>query len=282
MMPSAATDIVAAFTNIEDALNQLCLHLHDDLAAYPVWVANGRGELVNDRDRIIYAWKHFKPVQGTKPQNTFACPGAVSGTLNTLKLVQIVNEAKDNLRVLVDAYMRHLDIQDTSIVRQLLASHGYPAIKLLQVYRHIKTITYHPRRIAFTQTRHNAHESITLQQARQRLSEVGYGLHIDIQQTKLNLLSIPAKLAIHRELGPFWAVNVATFKDENGRSTTKKTMSSIPIVYIHNNSLPAPQVTFSKKRTQHKLEPRCDKQIEDQPFLPSIQAYRYKKGVHKI
>lgn len=139
--------LLEAFDTIEIALNQLCLHMHDALRQFPVWVHNGAEGLEANRDKVIYVLKHFQPTPGLSPQETFACVGAVGGTLETLQLVERVNQAKTQFKQQVDQYLKDSLEQDTAIIREMLAHHGYPAMKLKQVYRHIRTIPYHPRRL---------------------------------------------------------------------------------------------------------------------------------------
>lgn len=268
--------IVEAFEAVEQALNQLCLHVHDELREFPLWIDNGAGALTANRDKVIYALKHFQPTLGLAPQETYACVGAVGGTRETLHLVERVNHAKTQFKQHVDQYLKETGGRDTALIREILAHHGYPAIKLKQVYRQIRTIPYHPRRIAFSQGRHNSHKIITKRQAEQLLQEIGQGLHIEIQLAKLSLLGSQEKLAIHRDVQACWLANVATFKNEEGHSITEKVQTSLPLFYCHDLQLPEPHVLFSQRSTRHKALPRADKRIEDEPFLSSLSAYRYK------
>lgn len=269
-------DLVFFFEKVVTALNALCLHVHDDLRGYPVWIDNGTLELVSDRDKIIYVLKHLSPMEGLSPQETFACVGAVGGNRETLELVATVNLAKDEFRVKVNHYLAMDENRDTAVIRRLLALNGYPGIKLKQVFRHIRSVEYHPRRISFVKGRHNSHRIITKQQAEQMLKEAGQGMHIDVQLTKLSLLEPHARLVIHRDVQSHWLANVATFKGDSGRSTTAKIPSSLPLFYLHDKSLPLPRVLFGKKSHRHKPDSRTDKKIENEPFLSSISAYRYK------
>lgn len=258
---------------ILDSIKQLAQHIHQELATYPAWV-NDDGILISDKGKVIATFSHFLP-SGATPQQTYACPGALAGNSCTLKLVQQINCAKDQFKQTVNDLLKEQEYKDTSIVRSLLAHAGHPGIKLKQVYRHIRYIDFHPRRISFTRTKHNSHRVISKPEALERLKKAGQGLHIDVQKDQLNNL-LDTELVIHRDVQPIWAINVATFKNELGLSQSIKITTSLPLIYRHVENQPIPIVTFSKPYTRHQLEPRCDKQIENDPFLPSISAYRYK------
>lgn len=269
-------DVVGAFEKVISALNALCLHVHDELHGFPVWVDKGDLSLVPDRDKVIYVLKHLSPMEGLSPQETFACVGAVGGNSVTLALVAAVNQAKDDFREVVNRFLSGDENRETAIIRRLLALNGYPGIRLKQVFRHIRSVEYHPRRISFVKGRHNSHRIITAKQAEQKLNAVGQGMHIDIQLAKLSLLEPHARLVIHRDVQSHWLANVSTFKNDSGRSKTVKVPTSLPLFYLHESRQPTPVVTFARKYERIKAQSRADKQIEENVFLPSIQAFRYK------
>lgn len=268
--------IVEDFELVVSHLKVLCCYLYNELLAYPLWIDNGEQHLISDRDKLIYVLMNFKPSEGLDAQETFRCMGAVGVSQTTIDYIQAVNHAKADFSNSMRAYMKTYDVKDTTFIRQLLASAGHPAVKLKQVFRQLMVISSHPRRIAFTQACNGSHKVISLQIAKERLFELGGGEYVDIQLAKLNLLKSDEKLVIHRQIKPHWVANISTFKNEQNRSQTKCFYTSLPIFYLHNWDLPLPTVVFSKK-VNRQSEPRADKQIEDQPFLPSISAFRYKR-----
>jgi len=274
-----AGQIVAAFERIDNTLTTLCLHIHDDLRAYPVWVDNGANELISDRDKIIYALKHLQFSAVLKPQQTFACVGAVGATPDTFQCIAQVNQAKDAFKHAVKAYLAFMGHHDTAYIRQLLSEGGYPRMALKQVYRHIKLLPFHPRRISFTQAEHSSNRAITRQQAESLLLAAGQGVHIDIQLAKASLLAKNEKLVIRREIHDCWTANVATFKNEQGRCAFDKIITSLPLFYLHDSHAKLPMVVFSKTHKKRKRVARADKKSESTVFISSLSAYRYKKEV---
>jgi hypothetical protein len=269
--------LIALFETYLKTINKLCLHVHDELKAMPIWVDDGHQQFVSDRDKLIYVLKHISPKEGLTPQETFNCPGVVSATTKTIKLIERVNAVKDDFKAEVQCYKHLFKANPTKPVRQILASAGFGGVKLLQVYRHIPYITLHPRRIAWTKSVNSCRTVISHTKAKEKLTKIGQGEHIDIQLSKLSLLKTKDKLAIYREVGHFWGVNIATFKDENGKSTNYRLRQvSLPVFYLHNKNKPLPEVCFGNKSNRKNTGTRIDKIIEDKPFLKSIRAYRYK------
>ncbi len=270
-------DIVSSFEVFLSALDELCLHVHDDLKKLPVWIDNGKGQFIDDRDKLIYVLKHISPKAGLSPQETYSCPGVTGATRETFKLIDKVNAAKDEFKTVVLNYKDIFKANPTKPARQILAAAGYGGIKLVQVYRHIPFINIHPRRIAWSISKDSRNQRISISQAKERLLRVGQGEHIDIQLAKLSLLKPRDKLVVYRPIGEFWGINIATFKDKHNHSTNYRIRKkSLPLFYLHNEKFPKPEVCFSKKAVRNNPGKRADKVIEDKPFLKSIKAYRYK------
>jgi hypothetical protein len=269
-------EIVGAFEAFLFAIDKLCLHIIDDLKDYPIWVDNGHGEFVNDRDKVVYVLKHISPKLDLNPQETYSCPGAVGATYKTFELIQEVNIAKDNFRSNVQEYKDLFKPNPTRPARQIIAAAGYGGVKLLQVYRHIHFIDFHPRRIAWTKSKKSSNVIINKAQAEKLIYKIGKGEHIDIQLAKLSLLKPDQQLVVYRPLRSFWGVNTSTFKDNDNYSTFHRIREiSLPLFYLHESGLPTPLVCFSSKSSR-KVNVRMDKLAEDEPFLKSIHAYRYK------
>lgn len=265
---------VNAFAHLVACLNTLCLHLYDELAHYPLWVMHDQ-EFVPDRDKLMYALKHFALSHHIAPQETWVCPGAVACNTHTLQLIHHVNQAKDDLRHAADAYKAAAQSNSTQPIRDLLATHGYGRVKLKQVYRHIRAIPYHPARIAWTKGKAYAHRIITREEARDALLKTGRGENIDIQLAKLSLLKPTDKLVKRRNMKPYWVVNITHY--QGGETRHHKLATSLPLFYLHDTTSALPTVCFSKKSNRGNTTVRADKQVEDVPFLKSISAYRYKQ-----
>ncbi len=277
-MVIAAQKLIAIFKSIGQNLTRLTQDLCQKLNKLPVWVDDGEGDFINDREKIIFALTHFTSTPGLSPQETYRCPGVVAVTHDTLVLIKKVNEAKEAFRAQLKQY--HEEHEDkkrdtTAWARQLLAKAGYPGLRLKQVMRNLPFIEYHPRRIAWVQGIHTASKRLSIEESDALLRKVGKGKHIEIQRKKLQRLHHKTPLVKHRKIKPGWVINIATFKQEDNRSVYESLRASLPLFYLHDPQLVPPLVCFSQTRSRRK--PRLDKSIEETPFLPSISVYRHKK-----
>lgn len=249
-------------------------HLMEEMADYPAWVGES-DSFRKDKATAIVALTCFT-YESPVPQNTFACPGAIAGNTHTLHLVNEVNHLKDSFKLAVNRYLSTYAKKDTSKIRHLLSKAGYPGIKLKQVYRHIHYVDFHPRRISFTQVKHNSNRKIDKLAAKEKLNKVGQGINIEVQLQQLAKLQSNT-LIMHREVLAVWAANISTFKAESERSKTLKIITALPIIYRHDEIKDLPRVHYAKPYQKLKSGPRVDKKIEEHPFLPSIHTYLYKK-----
>ena len=274
---SEALFIVQGYQSVLNALDLLSIHLKQDLADIRFWVVEQESS-TSAQDKTIEALSLLTPA-ASSPQQTYACPGAIGGNQKTIHLVHEVNAAKDQFKTLAKQYLAQLENKDTQLIRQILKHAGFSAVKLRQVYRHIRWIDYHPRRISFTKVKHNSHQIITPLEAQKRLHKKGQGPHIAFQQSKLKTILSHELLVIHRDVQPIWAANLSTFKNEVGQSQHQKLVTSIPLVYRYDDTLPLPQIGLSTPHPNKKSTVRADKQIEDHPFISSLSGYRYKKDL---
>ncbi len=266
-------DIISSFELFLKALDKLCNHIQNDLQKYPVWIDNGQGQFIHSRKQAVSAIKHVSPSINLSPTETFVCPGVIGGTIKTFALIDKLNKSKDNFKQTVLKYNDICKRNTTRPVREILAIAGYGGVKLMQVYRHITYVKFHPRRIAWSKSKNATYKKISLTEARNMLLKVRKGKHIDIQLSKLGLLKSRQKLVIFRKTRDYWGINLATFKNMRRNSINFRLRDeSLPLFYLHNSKLSEPVVCFSNRSRTHN---RTDKKIDNVPFLKSIKAYRY-------
>lgn len=267
-------EIISSFEVFLKALDKLCNHIQNDLQQYPVWIDNGKGQFIHSRKKAVSVIKHISPRMNLLPTETFVCPGAIGGTIKTFGLIDNLNKVKDEFKQTVLKYNDICKRNTTRPIREILARAGYGCVKLMQVYRHITYVDFHPRRIAWSKSKNASYKKISINQAKDMLLKAGKGKHIDIQLSKLGLLKPRQKLIIFRQTRDYWGVNIATFKDTNTRSINYRLRDeSLPLFYLYDKKLPEPIVCFSNRGRIHN---RTDKKIDNIPFLKSIKAYRYK------
>jgi hypothetical protein len=273
--------IIDAFEKILRALSSICDHIENDLGNLPVWVMSENGDnFIKDKNRVIYALKHFSPVTELTPQETFSCPGAVGATLKTFSYIDALNKAKDSFKNKVREYHHLFKANPTKPVRKILAQAGYGGVKLKQVYRHIQYIDFHPKRIAWSKTTGGRYQVIKAAYAEKMLQKIGKERHINIQLNKLSSLKNNEKLVIYHPIKPHWSVNISTF--EGYTDNRRLRQISLPLFYLYDKKLPKPVVCFSKTIKQKNKFERADKKIESVPFLKSINVYKYKIFNNKV
>lgn len=159
----SAIDIIEQFKNLLQEIDKLTLHIQKDLTTAPIWVNDPKqpDQFVPDYNLFIKALVDFYPGGLETPQHTKSFQGAIGGTLKTLALIKHVNDSKDKLKSVINEYLKEIKQRDTPIIHTILKNAGFPRLKLKQVYRHIPYIDYHPRRITFTQVKHNSHKIVT-------------------------------------------------------------------------------------------------------------------------
>ncbi|MCZ6914943.1 MAG: hypothetical protein O7C59_11260 [Rickettsia endosymbiont of Ixodes persulcatus] len=274
MSNNCENQLISLYEEVLNFKHKLCLHIHSDLQDLPIWSKEGANNSNLNREKVILALGNFNFTPGLSPQETFKYPAVIAGTVTTLHLIKEVNEVKTAFKNLVRLIQQEIDGDASKFVRNLLAHAGHPGIKLKQVFRHIASISYHPRRIAWTQGKHTSSKLLSKQTSEEMLIKAGQGEHIEVQRDKLNRLGNNIKLIKHRRIKPIWVVNIGSFK-ENKRSKYEDIRTSLPIFYVHNQQLPEPIVSFNNNKIiTRKI--RSDKRIESLPILPSISVYRYK------
>jgi hypothetical protein len=274
MSAKLTTGLIHAFKAIRHALDLLCLHIHDDLKSFPLWLANSEEVFTQDRDKAIFVLTKFTPTPGLNPQETYSCPGVIGGNAQTLEYILHVNQAKDSLLHVVSECHSALKGDVLKFIRETLAQAGFGTVKLKEAYRHIKYINGHPHRIAWSRGLHSSHKSLSKKASETLLNKMGAGEHIDIQLAKLAMLG-DATLIQYRRSKSLW---VANFTLKTTRAITQRGLlrTGLPIFYLHNAELAPPVVCFSDKRPRVSQN-LARKKLETEAFLPSISAYRKLK-----
>lgn len=273
MLMSSISEIISCFQAILEQGEALSYHVLNELKHLPLWMSKNE-LLIEERSLFTEAILNFYKGGETSPQHTKSYQGALGCTEITFNLAVAFNRTKDKFKNAVKAYLDEIKYKETDVIRQILKNAGYAGLKLKQVYRHLVLLDYHPRRISFSKIKHNANCFISKEEALAKLQKTGRGIHIQVQEDKLHK-SLEQGLVIHRETPSTWIANVSTFKNENNLSISKKIITSLPLLYLHEEGKPHPEVTYGNKQQKERKQ-RSDKKIENEVFLRSIHAYRYK------
>ena len=257
----------------------LSYHIQFELNHLPIWSENTEGDgFENNRIKVIEAIKRQEIDAHLKPSETFSFAGVIASTEKTIEIINQVNGMKDLFKSAVTQYRRsEVFIRGAMPASKLLERGGYPGIKVRQVARHLQFIDYHPRRVAWSEAKGCSNIIITQEQAIKKLLEAGRGEHITYQIDLLKRLEPSEKLVVQRKIKAYPSANISTFKTA-GRCSIEKIESSLPIFFKYDQTKRWPVVEYSIKQVHPQ---RIDKKLEDEPFLTSISAYRYKPKQRK-
>jgi len=158
-----SNQIILSFELLLGLIDKLHIHIKQELTGLPAWIMEEETLTSegNIQERIIKVWSHFNGDAAKSHQNTFACPGLLAANQETIYWAKEINKAKDGFKDLVNLFLKEKGTLDTKEIRRILALSGYPDIKLREVYRHIRCIDFHPRRISFSKVKHNSHRKIS-------------------------------------------------------------------------------------------------------------------------
>ena len=270
--------IKTAYEQVQSDLCLLAYHIQTDLKALPVWAENTEQSGFDDnRIKIIEAIRRQTIDDLLSPSETFSFAGAVACTVKTIEILKQLNTSKDHFKSAVTQYRKSEAYQTKKTASKLLEQSGYPGLKTRQVARHLQYIEYHPRRISWSKAKGSSNIVITQEEAAQRLLKIGQGGHITLQLDLIKKMAKDEKLVIQRKIKPYLSANISSFK-VGGRCSLQKIESSLPIFFQYDESKKLPIVEYGVKQSLAERSERIDKKLENDVYLSSISAYRYKKG----
>ncbi|HIF0232811.1 TPA: hypothetical protein ACXYK5_002739 [Legionella pneumophila] len=197
--------------------------------------------------------------------------GVVGGTERLIRQLRDLNAAKAVFREAIRAYKVAHQLQRTVRVHQVLQEAGFAPLHLNAVTRELQFLDFTPRWVHYSRVRHSARQKITKAQAHARLAALTPGPAVATQIDQLRFAD--RDLVIHRDLA-VWVVNAVGFAEGGHPAPRVRRFTSLPLVYLHEAGYPNPEVGYSVPRKARK--PRADKRTEDDVFLSSLHAYRYK------
>jgi hypothetical protein len=282
------SQLINAFDNIRQKLQQLSDHILVELTPFPIWLGvEGEfiqndipGETMTVREKAARALSYFKYEPGQSAQETFSCPAVIAATMDTLLLIEAVNQAKDDFKAVVMEIKKIVGRAMSRSIQDSLAQHGQGVVKLRQVYRHLHYVNYHPVRIAWTKGRNCSNKILTTAQAKEKLLALGLkeGGGVAVELTKLGELSESEPLIQHYPVKPHWQVNISRV-NEDGYSVTQNIKNSLPFFYVHQEKREMPLVEYADKRPRRVI--RANKLIAEEPYLRLIHAYSYRQSNNK-
>ena len=289
----ARINLLACFEALLAQIDALCIAVRRD-SALPTWVSRTEAELIENldmRSKAIQIYRALWYEDSQDGRETVTCPGIVGVSPATLVVAHACNTAKDEfknavlalkalsrteVRGLMDDLHRRWDIVAIAMRRM-----GAARLNLKQAYRHVPFLERRPLKIGFTWSKQGRVIQRTSVAAARCLLEQ----RVETPQTRLEfqrLLEIDKNepLARVRRVCPHLRANIVFPEPEHGHQVLRRLMQApIPILVPlqYGERLPEFVAVTPDPPVSLRLR-RADVRIEDEPFLPSVQLYRYRSS----
>lgn len=289
-----STELVEAFDHLATQLSAFSASLRE--LSPRCWVAMSDDE--ESLDPLTKAATYYQDIWYKGEQDgreTRSCYGFVMASPALIEQAGQVNDAKDKFKSLVQRYQKNDKDRWLACKAQLNKRHqtlrermyytGLARLHLKQAYRHIPVLPACPQKIGFTwYSNGRSIKKITTEEAESRLLAMGEDKsHIQVQLQKLYTLPPDEILARIQTQVPLVRANLVykTLNDRGIAETTRKAMNvSLPLLIPENDAGTLPvfnQISHEPPAERTRI-PRNDFRIEDDVFLPSLRAHRYRSA----
>jgi len=246
-------------------------------------------EAMSTREKAIAFMNQLEYLNDQKPREILVGAGLFAASDFTLKVIHQVNACKNRFKeamlTLKSAKISfvHPELNDyfenalgkrPFHITHALRKIGLVRLHLKQCYRLIPCLTRRPLRVSWTWAHTKAITRITVREAEHLLNKRGSTSAIDYQLSKLYTLNEEEPLAIVQSLAPHLRANI---KSPDGEGTKWAMVKGTVPLFYPAEDLKLPEVCPpTEKQERDEGKPiRSDVQLESEPFLPTIRAYRY-------
>lgn len=288
----ARINLLAGFEALLAQIDALCIAVRQD-SDLPAWVSRTEAELIENldmRSKAIQIYRALWYEDSQDGRETITCPGIVGVSPATLVVADACNAAKNEFkntvlalkalnrteaRSLMDDLHRRWDTVAIAMRRM-----GAARLNLKQAYRHIPFLEQRPLKIGFTWSKQGRVIQRTSVAAARCLLEQ----RVETPQTRLELQRLSEvdeneSLARVRRVCPHLRANIVFPELEQGRVLRRLMQAPMPILVPLQCGERLPEFVAVTPDPPVSLRlRRADVRIEDEPFLPSVQLYRYRSS----
>lgn len=282
--------LLESFEQLLAALNSFCILLHQD-ANLPVWVSRTEEEVQEGLEFRLKAIDLYQALWYEDSQDgreTLTCPGIIGATTETLTAARQCNDAKDAFKtavlalkalpkpevnaLLVDLHKRHEAV--TTAMKRM----GATRLHLKQAYRHIPVLDQRPEKIGFTWSKQGRTiQRTSVSEARRLLQQRRETPQVQLELQRLASLPEHEVLARVRRVCPHLRANLV-FAGPGGLTKRRLMQAPLPILIPLQAGERLPEfVPIAPEPVGSLRLQRSDVRIEEEVFLPSIRAYRYRE-----
>jgi len=244
----------------------------------------------SDLERAIVAYKDIWFHANEDGRSTRVFQGVVFGDDELIRQAKLVNQLKDEfhsnvikLNKLSAKEKREISSEIKKSSRTSLSRLGLGRLCLKHCYRHISIFEIAPRKINYCwYANGKSIKKISAKSAEERLLSIenNASIHIQIQLNAVRSLSPTYELAIVQSLAPHIKANFIFIDlNSNNKIIRKTSTPALPIVILQQKKHIETLVNFTLEPSPEKRtrKTRSDKLLDDDVFLPSIRAFKYKK-----
>jgi hypothetical protein len=282
-------DLLESFERLLATLTAFCTVLRDD-TALPAWVYRTDQEVRDGlavRLKAVQLYQSLWYEDGQDGRETLTCPGIIGASATVLAAAGDVNAAKEAFKAAVLA-LKHLpkpaarELMDDlhrrdAAVATAMRRLGAARLNLKQAYRQVPLLDRRPLKIGFTWSKQGrAIQRTSVAEARRLLHQRRPTPQIQLELQWLAELPEQEGLARVRSICPHLRANLV-FEGADGSVQRRLMQTPLPLLVplAPGERLPDFVPIAPEPIGSLRLQ-RSDVRIEDDVFLPSIRAYRYR------
>ncbi|MFO1434210.1 MAG: DNA replication terminus site-binding protein [Candidatus Competibacteraceae bacterium] len=282
--------LLESFEQLLAALDNFCILLRQD-ATLPAWVSRTEEEVRNGLESRLKAIDLYQSLWYEDSQDgreTLTCPGVVGASPETLIAAGQCNDAKDTFKAAVLALKTLPKSEVNTLMLDLHKRHeavaaamkrmGAARLHLKQAYRHIPVLQQRPEKIGFTWSKQGRTiQRTSVPEARRLLQQRRETPQVQLELQRLVGLPKHEVLARVRQVCPHLRANLV-FAGPGGSVRRRLMQAPLPILLPLQVGERLPEfVPIAPEPVGSLRLQRSDIRIEEEVFLPSIRAYRYRE-----
>lgn len=282
--------LLESFEHLLATLDDFCTSLRQD-AVLPAWVSRTEEEVRDGLDIRLKAVSLYQTLwyeDGQDGRETLTCPGIIGASPETLAVARQCNEAKDAFKAAVLALKTLTKPEVNALMMDLHKRHetvavamkrmGAARLHLKQAYRRIPLLEQRPEKIGFTWSKQGRTiQRTSVPEARRLLQQRRETPQVQLELQHLAGLSDQEMLARVRRVCPHLRANIV-FAGPGIQVQRRLMQAPLPILVPLQAGERLPEfIPIAPEPAGNLRLQRSDVRIEEDVFLPSIRAYRYRE-----
>lgn len=279
--PDRFTHHRAAFLAAKLGFERALAHALDALSHdtdYPAWIYHCHEALTPREQLHLTLGNIYYQDDAMDAREVEVNPGLIPASAPTLTAIAALNSAKTALQATLAEIDRYGSVyhHDPHFTRQVLSECGWGRLHRKQAVRTLPIITERLLKVGFTWAHTTDVQKITPMQARNQLEQLADNPYITRQIQLLDALPPDEPLAMAKQSALHIRANLL-FVDATGGNARRQVRAHMPLFFAYRQNPVIPPFAPPKEssaRDPRRLR-RSDIKLEDTPFLPTLNVYRY-------